>query len=111
MENKILVFRNDMNGVCKVNNKDVMYFKQNARRVRVELRKGSFETKIKMDKLEEVLPKCYYRVHSYLIINVAAVREMKSSYVYFDNGQELFISKNFCRATREAIIDYYKALL
>ncbi len=103
-----IVFTNFENGFTRLPMSDIAYIELSYRRSFVNLKSRiSVEVKEDGEAIESQLNEDFFRVHSYLIINMSNVREMKNGELLFDGGRMLHIGKGSYVKVKKRVLAYY----
>lgn len=92
-------------GKKKLPLRDILYIESIVRIAKFVMAGGySYECYGKMKELAETLPKNFMLCHKSYIINIERISGFKSNLVWFENGDEVPVSRTYSREIKEAIV-------
>lgn len=87
----------ELHRVCET---EVIYIQQSKRNVIFSTEKGEYFVKnFKIENVEERLKDCFFKCHSYMMVNTAKINVVKPGEVIFEDGTTV----GMCRAAADRV--------
>jgi len=107
-KNKASTLIETTSGLVRFFLQDIQYAEAFAHTTVIQTAKGSFEAKISIGKLEELLGDDFYLVHRSFLVSLRYIRQITKTDVIMDDGKLIPLSRRRYDAVNKAFIRYFK---
>ena len=97
-------------GPVRLSLRDIQYVEAFAHITAIRTTKGSFEAKISIGKLEELLGEDFCLVHRSFLVALRYIRQITKTDVIMDDGKLIPLSRRRYNAVNQAFIRYFKGV-